>query len=160
MGHAGPTRRLVIVAALHPDGDAGQPRRGAHRGLASSPYYPNIKPGQRIRLSVVWNAVTYRLFDGYVNDWPTSWAPVDTYSQVQITATDLFKPLARTRKLHGVLQEEALQDTPKGFWPMGDPQGSTAASDITGLSGPFISAVPVRSERTSLAPAPAPAMTG
>lgn len=36
---------------------------------ASSPYYPNVRPMQRIRLSAVWNGNTYPLFVGYIQSW-------------------------------------------------------------------------------------------
>lgn len=107
-------------------------------GYPSSPYYPNVLMGRRIRASEVWAGITYRRFDGTVDAWPTEW-PTGTndYAEVKITATDRFKRLARARKLNGVLQEEALTDSPKGLWPMSDPAESTAVSDLSGRSGPL-----------------------
>lgn len=39
----------------------------------SSPYYPNVKPGVRVRISAVYNAVTYRIATGYVQRWPQTY---------------------------------------------------------------------------------------
>jgi len=58
----------------------------------SSPYYPNILPMRRIRISAVWNGVAIPQFTGYVESW------LQTYSgwadaNVPLTASDGFKVL-------------------------------------------------------------------
>lgn len=35
----------------------------------AGPYYPNVIPMRRIRVRAVHNAVTYDLFQGYVENW-------------------------------------------------------------------------------------------
>lgn len=55
-------------------------------------YYPNVLPIRRLRVSAVFSAVTYRLFSGYVERWPITWAGPD-YSEVTVTASDGFLPL-------------------------------------------------------------------
>src|SRR5215207_7136762 len=42
-------------------------------GLTTGAYYPNVKIGKRVRVSITRSAVTYVRFDGHVNDWPTEW---------------------------------------------------------------------------------------
>lgn len=55
----------------------------------SSPYYPNVLPTRRLRISATYSATTYYLFDGYVDEWPLDWEePFD--SEIEITCTDLF----------------------------------------------------------------------
>jgi hypothetical protein len=57
---------------------------------AASPYAPNVVPMRRVRLSAIYNSVQYRLFSGYVENWPPTYpGPVD--SNVEITAVDAFK---------------------------------------------------------------------
>lgn len=59
----------------------------------SSPYSPNVVPMRRVRISAVWNAVTYRLFSGYVDGWtPLYPGPLD--SNVPLACTDAFKVFA------------------------------------------------------------------
>lgn len=40
---------------------------------AGGSYYPNVKPGKRINLYAVYDAVTYHLFTGFVEDWNPDW---------------------------------------------------------------------------------------
>jgi hypothetical protein len=102
-------------------------------GLTTSPYWPNVKRGRRIRVSCTFNAVTYRLFDGYVDDWPTAWPTGTTgYAETRLTATDRFAKFGRARKLRSILQEEVLYDAPVAYWPLGEPAGSAIASDVSG----------------------------
>jgi hypothetical protein len=57
---------------------------------AASPYAPNVVPMRRIRLSAAYGGTTYRLFSGYVENWPPTYpGPVD--SNVEISAVDAFK---------------------------------------------------------------------
>lgn len=62
----------------------------------AGPYYPNVLPRKRIRVSATWLGTTYYLFDGYVERWPTAYDGPD-WSEVAITATDAFLPLANAR---------------------------------------------------------------
>jgi hypothetical protein len=70
----------------------------------AGPYYPNVLPRKRLRLSTVWNSVTYYLFDGYVERWPPAWAGPDV-STVTVNATDSFLPLA-TANISGNFPQE------------------------------------------------------
>ncbi|AGP56191.1 hypothetical protein [Streptomyces rapamycinicus] len=70
-------------------------------------------------------------FRGMVNQWPISWNGM--LSKVTITATDLFKWLARLPQLQPLLVEEVLQLGPVAYYPMSEPADSTTAGDISGL---------------------------
>lgn len=55
----------------------------------AGPYYPNVLPVRRLRISAVYSAATYYIYDGYVDEWPLDWEePLD--SEITITCTDLF----------------------------------------------------------------------
>lgn len=104
-------------------------------GLTTGAYYPNIRPGVPIRVSHTFNGVLRRRFYGNVNEWPTAWpGGGQTYSQVQITATDSSRRLNRGRKLRSMLAEEILYDSPVAYWPLGEPDGSVSAGDIAGTA--------------------------
>jgi hypothetical protein len=60
----------------------------------TGPYYPNVKPMRKIRLSAVHNAVTYRLFTGFVQAWPQSWQG-SRAGFSEVTCVDAFLPLSR-----------------------------------------------------------------
>jgi len=36
-------------------------------------YYPNVLPGKRIQLYAVYNAITYYLYTGFIEDWNPRW---------------------------------------------------------------------------------------
>lgn len=60
---------------------------------AAGPYYGNLKPMRRIRLSAIWSGLTYPLFTGYVDGWPPEFTVGDGW--VEVRATDGFKVLGR-----------------------------------------------------------------
>lgn len=57
----------------------------------AGPYYPNVRPMNKVRLSAVYGGVTYRLFTGHVEGWPQEWN--HNLGRVQVTAVDGFKAL-------------------------------------------------------------------
>lgn len=85
-----------------------------------SPHYPNVLPMKKVRVSAVWNAVTYYLFTGYVERWPISWeAPA--WGSVTITAVDGMALLAQA-DVAGTFPEETTgaridRVLAAAFWP-------------------------------------------
>lgn len=65
-------------------------------GNTWSPYAGAITPMRRVRISATYNAVTYRLFTGYIEAWPPSWAG-GLVGEVTIRCVDAFKILAQAR---------------------------------------------------------------
>lgn len=57
---------------------------------ASGAYYPNVVPQKRIRISAVWNAVTYRLFTGLITRWTPSYDAATGQEIVTVQAVDLL----------------------------------------------------------------------
>lgn len=56
-------------------------------------YYPNVKPGKKARLSCTYNAVTYYLFTGYIDELPPTYLyPGETI--VNVPLVDVFGLLA------------------------------------------------------------------
>lgn len=55
----------------------------------SGPYYGTILPMRRINIRAVWSAVTYDLYTGYVEAWPTDW-PLRDDSSVTLPCADAF----------------------------------------------------------------------
>jgi hypothetical protein len=78
---------------------------------ASGPYYPYVLPLRLLRISAVWNSITYRLFTGYVQ----SYTPVDNTvvdADIQITAIDWLY-VAQQAQLQATypLQDDAARIT-------------------------------------------------
>lgn len=61
----------------------------------SGAYYPNILPMKRIQVRALWSGVYYYLFTGYIEAWQPTY-PGGRDALVQVRASDLFKPIART----------------------------------------------------------------
>ena len=106
-------------------------------GNVSSPYYPNVKKNRRIRVSVDHNAVTYRRFTGYIDEWPVQWPNgTDEYSSVTISASSRRARLAEGVELRSIVEEEYLYDKPDCYYPISEANpaggGGGKAADISG----------------------------
>jgi hypothetical protein len=92
---------------------------------AAGPYFPNVQPGKRIRIRATYSAVTYDIFNGYIETWPQVWSmgPLGD-AEVTITAADAFKILSLA-KVSAVRSAEASGTRIAAIldainWPAGD----------------------------------------
>jgi len=54
----------------------------------ASPYYPNVLPMRRLRVSALWRGVTYPLFFGFVDTYvPLDNGPVDADMRISTRPT-------------------------------------------------------------------------
>jgi hypothetical protein len=70
----------------------------------SSPYYPNVVPMKKIRISAVYSATTYRIYTGYIASWPPDW-PGGLDATTTIACVDAFTFFAKV-KLNGSFSNE------------------------------------------------------
>jgi hypothetical protein len=106
-------------------------------GNVSSPYYPNVKRGRRIRVSETHNGVTYRRFTGFVDEWPVTWADASaSVSYVDITASSRMARLGRAKTLQSIIGSEYLQDNPVAYYPLGEPEGALKAGNVSTTAQP------------------------
>lgn len=112
-------------------------------GNVSSPYYPNVKKGRKIRVSVTHNAVTYRLFTGYIDEWPVTWADASaTVADVRISASSRTASLGRARTLPSIVEIEYLADSPMAYFPLGEETGSSNAGNVSTSVQPQMAVTP------------------
>lgn len=118
-------------------------------GNASSPYYPNVRTGKRIRLGLVWLGTTYWRFTGDVDEWPLAWdgGPAK-YAETKLTATDRFKRLGDLGEFRGTLEEDVLDDSPIAYYPMQETVSATSAGDTSGRAEVPLTVVQVGSGGT------------
>ncbi len=99
--------------------------RNTHRRYdpanTSSIYYPNVKINRKLRLRATLSAVSYPLFEGFIDNWPSKWE-VPNYDEVDISITDGFKSL-NLAGVAGILDSAlsgAQIDTVlnKALWPV------------------------------------------
>jgi hypothetical protein len=107
---------------------------------SSSPYYPNVQAGKYIRLSVVWLGTTYRRFTGKIVEWPLFWGGGGAfYAESRVSAVDALAQLSSgDRQFQDLIIEDILDDDPIACYPLGEPQFSLSAGDISGNDAPAI----------------------
>lgn len=98
---------------------------------AAGTYYGKLRPNRRIRFRAVYSAVTYPVFQGYI-DRITQQYEGPNGATTTITFSDLFKVLNRVDLPSSVYVTEVLADTPAALWPLDEPVGATTVSDATG----------------------------
>lgn len=57
---------------------------------ASSPFYPNVVPGKRIRVRAEYSGTRYDLWNGFVEEWPQTFAAGNLDAVVPIAAFDIM----------------------------------------------------------------------
>jgi len=103
---------------------------------SGSPYYPDVKIGRPIRVKVTPpGGSTVPRFVGFIDEWPVEWDGTDAYAKATIRATSRMSRLGLTAKLKSMAEQEILNAGPVGYWTLGDPSGSTAASESSGNLG-------------------------
>lgn len=98
----------------------------------AGPYYPNVLPMRRIRISATYSATTYRLFTGFIEGWPPEW-PLDGSATTTLQCVDGFKIL-NLIKLTTTLPSEfsgwaAATVLSTAGWPAGDTSATGAGSN-------------------------------
>jgi hypothetical protein len=109
---------------------------------AAGPYFGDLLPGKKIRVSVVYSAVTYYLFTGFVQGWPQEYqSSVD--STVTISAVDGSRFLEQAILNRSAYEAAVLADDPAAYWPLQERNSiSTPFDDL--VSGQELTAVPLR----------------
>jgi len=112
-----------------------------------SPYFPNVLPMRRLRVSAVWNAVTYYLFNGLIERWPLSWDQ-PKWGTVSVVAADDMASLegaiiagsfpqettgARISRVLTAAGWPASAPQAGGYWTLGTSQLGTTAILSYGL---------------------------
>lgn len=60
---------------------------------ASSPYYPNVLPMRRVKITAVWNSTTYNVYFGFIESWDPVW-PGGMDEQANLRGYDGLKILS------------------------------------------------------------------
>src|SRR3546814_5288438 len=78
----------------------------------ASPYYPNVKLGKRIRVTVTVGATTSDRFTGYVTSWPVMF-PGGTVADATVSFTDRLGERDSRPKFRSVPEEAVLSQDRK-----------------------------------------------
>jgi hypothetical protein len=81
-------------------------------------------------------ATVHHRFYGMVTSWPMQWGGL--HSTVALTASDMFKLLARRPQLGPMLVEEVLSEGAVVYYPLSEPEESTSAGDQSGSAFPAL----------------------
>jgi hypothetical protein len=103
-------------------------------GNTASIYYPNVKRGRQIKVeSTGPGGVVSTRFTGYIDDWAPNWvAKVGGINDCAITATSRMARIGRGTELRSIVEEQILVNEPIAYYTLGEPEGSTSASDSSG----------------------------
>lgn len=103
-------------------------------GPPGSLYAGLVKLMCPVRLQATWAGVTYPIWRGFVDRWPSTYSSGGVRSWTPLQAVDVLTVLALT-KLKTILRQEMLVDQPSAYYPLDDAAGSrTAASLVPGIT--------------------------
>jgi hypothetical protein len=120
---------------INSDGRFTPNRQVLADGVTAHPYWPNVVPRKRVRVSYTISATTYYRFLGYIKSWtPAREGGVLGLCQVQ--ASDRDDRLSRVM-LQPPIPTEYTQDSPSVVWSLTDVAGSTTAIDYLGKFAPL-----------------------
>lgn len=111
-------------------------RDGRFTPNSTSSPYGTVTIGQPIRVSAVWplggGGTTYRRFTGYVDEWAVQW-PTNTsgHCTVNVHGSSRTARLGRSAGLASVVEQETLADGPAVYFPLGEPEGSGRAHNVS-----------------------------
>lgn len=107
-------------------------------GNAASPYYPNIKIGKPIRVTVTLpTSGTVTRYTGFVNEWPTEWPTGgQEYAKAVVSAASRLSRLGLNSPFKSVVEETVLPTAPLAYWICNEPSGATFANDSSGNHAP------------------------
>jgi hypothetical protein len=109
---------------------------------SGSPYYPNVVPLRRFRITVVADGATVRQGIYYVRSWDIDYPGGTTYSTATATCTDGFALLSLytlptlTPPTAETYTDVVEADSPWGHWPLDDTTGKTMRA-TTGPEGTY-----------------------
>lgn len=109
---------------------------------SSGAYYPDVVLYKPIRVlaTPVDGAQSHR-FLGYITSWPVEWEDTDAYARAVITASSRLARLGLNAAWRSLIEETYLADAPVAYYPLGDPEGSTSAADVSGLGAASLTMV-------------------
>lgn len=72
-------------------------------------------------------------FTGYVDEWPVSWSQgIEGNSVAELTASGRLARLGEGAELRSIVETEILLDDPVAYYPLGEAEGATHATEFTG----------------------------
>lgn len=110
-------------------------------GRSASPYFPNVRIGRPIRVSVQppGSPTPSVRFVGFIDKWPTTWDDGgEGTAYAQISASGRTARLGLDTPLSSWLDETFRFYSPLLYWPMSDPEGSLTASSGLPFGPPML----------------------
>lgn len=110
---------------------------------AGSPYYPNVIPARRIRVSAVYGSDRFALYTGFVDGWDPSWPTIGD-AEVPISASDILEFLNVTNIESSIYRSTVMADAPSVYYRFDDNEWSGQVASETGTGAGYYSTGVVR----------------
>lgn len=104
-------------------------------GYEAGAYWPNVKRGRPIRVSVTYGTTAYVRFFGYVDAWPVGW-PSAGDEDCRATVSAVSRSARSTAAMRSVIEEEWMVPRPRVYYTLGEESDAVAAVDSSGRQGP------------------------
>lgn len=129
-----PSAATMSLVLLNDTGTWTPNRQVLTDGVTPNPYYPNVSPGRRIRMSYTISGTTYYRFSGPIQALNPQIDDDGTNPVMVVLAIDGLQHLSRVSLVSPLLQV-AKDSAPITLFPLTEPQGSLSAIDYFGGSG-------------------------
>lgn len=86
----------------------------------SGPYYGDLVPMVPVRVQATYDSVTYTLYRGFVQGWPTAYNLSNTDAVSNIRCIDASRLLAQLETPVTLYEQAVLDTDPNHYWPLTD----------------------------------------
>ena len=98
----------------------------------SGPYYGQLNPMVPVRIQATYSGVTYTMYTGFVQGWPTAYNQSNTDAVASINCVDANRLLENIPVLPADYVQAVLADEPNEYWTLQQPTRITQAGEIRG----------------------------
>jgi hypothetical protein len=106
---------------------------------AAGALFGNLLPMRRVRIKATYNAVTYDVWSGFIDDIPQAYDRGNKDATVTISCTDGFKVLSRLKLPESAYAVQIPLSNPTAWWRLGEQSGTQAVdSSVNSYDGIYV----------------------
>jgi hypothetical protein len=125
----------------------------------TGPYFGQLNPMVPVRVQATYNSVTYTMFYGFVQGWPTIYNQSNTDAVATITAIDATRLLGNIPLPRSLYYDTIIADSPSYYWDFESPSNQDQYDLVQNLRLTYLTAAaPTPQSFTSNLPIELPTM--